>query len=202
MSDPRCGSPYGYIVHITNGTEKCEDCRRAHREAYQRHVVRRYLNRGPLLIDATGTRRRLQALAARGWSSDDLGARLGVTGAAVRQWTYRTRVQRDTAVKVADLYDELWDQPGCRTKTAARAAKRGWAVPLAWDDDEIDDPAALPRHGLRAEVRGRPRNEDREEQVMALTRAGLSATEIALRLRTNKRYVVRVRSRYRTEGAA
>ena len=49
-----------------------------------------------------------------------------------------------TARKVADLYDQLWDQPGNRAKSINLARARGWALPLAWDDDEIDDPAATP----------------------------------------------------------
>jgi len=47
---------------------------------------------------------------------------------------------------VADLYDELWDMPGGCQDALRTAVARGWAPPLAWDDDPgdphyIDDPA-------------------------------------------------------------
>ena len=35
-------------------------------------------------------------------------------------------------------------EAGPSAAAARRALARGWALPLAWDDDEIDDPAATP----------------------------------------------------------
>jgi hypothetical protein len=104
--------------------------------------------------DVTGTRRRLQALVAAGWPQRWLSGRLG------KDWkefyeimTRRPQVEAATARAVAGLYDELWDQqPPQRTaaernavRNACRLAeRRGWALPAAWDDDLIDDPAAAP----------------------------------------------------------
>lgn len=111
--------------------------------------------------DPTGTRRRLQALAYNGWPLSELGRRLGYTGrsAQVRpgQWM-AFGVRRRTADRVAALYDRLWDSPPPRatpyqraaaTAVRNRARARGWAPPLAWDDDTIDDPATLPQHKAR-----------------------------------------------------
>jgi transcriptional regulator with XRE-family HTH domain len=103
-------------------------------------------------VDATGTTRRLRALMAIGWSGKQLGDRLGVTTANL--WPLlrgREHVHAATARKVADLYDELWDQPGNRKKSINLAQRRGWALPLAWDDDEIDDPAAMPHLDTRTD---------------------------------------------------
>lgn len=60
---------------------------------------------------------------------------------------------------VAALYDELWDEPPDESTLRARisvsrsrnhAAARDWPVPMAWDEPEIDDPAA----GLAESWRG------------------------------------------------
>ena len=96
-------------------------------------------------VDGIGTARRLQALMAIGWSGAQLGDRLGWTTSNL--WTMilgRGQVQVATARKVADLYDELWDQPGDRRRSVNLARRNGWVPPMAWDDDTIDDPAAQP----------------------------------------------------------
>lgn len=109
-------------------------------------------------IDGTGTRRRLQALVAIGWSQTRLARQLGI---AMPNFTglihgRDPRVQVATARKVADLYDRLWSTPPtaahrwerggiARAKNVAR--QHGWAPPMAWDDDTIDDPEATPDLG-------------------------------------------------------
>lgn len=97
------------------------------------------------MVDATGTRRRIQGLLALGWSLQQLGDRVGVTGACVCHWTVRPRVTQVTAVRVRRLYDDLsmTVPAGWMAERARRQAKRkGWPVPLTWDDDSIDDPTA------------------------------------------------------------
>lgn len=104
--------------------------------------------RGTLYIDSTGTRRRLQALSYLGWTSRDLAGRMGHRDHSVVLDIVNgvsATVRRDTATKVARLYDELWDQPGPSTRTAAWARRNGWVPPLAWDDDRIDDPNHEPQ---------------------------------------------------------
>jgi hypothetical protein len=68
----------------------------------------------------------------------------------------RDQVTAATARAVAALYDELWHQAPPESShrekiTASRARNyaraRGWALPGAWDDDWIDDPAAVPADG-------------------------------------------------------
>lgn len=110
-------------------------------------------------IDATGARRRLQALAAIGWPHREIADRLGGDFSNVRnlQSGATPKIRQVTADKVRDLYDELWNQPGPSKRAATIARGKGWAVPLAWDDDEIDDPQATPHapDDLRAS-NGRP----------------------------------------------
>jgi DNA-binding CsgD family transcriptional regulator len=203
VSGNLCGRRGGYHRHITEDTPPCAPCREAERQAKERWRKRSYLNHGPLLVDATGTRRRIQALARVGWSAVEIARRMGVTHATVSYWAARKTVRVATAETVRRLYDELSMIPGPSVKSQQYARSKGWPPPLAWSDESIDDPAARPS-GLRTDHEPRRINRDMEVEarVMELTRAGLSAAEIALRLRTNQRQVARVRARYRTEGAA
>lgn len=102
-------------------------------------------------VDGTGTRRRLRALAVLGWPASRLAQRLGTSQSLIR------RLMEDghgcsatTRARVADLYDELWDAapPDDKSSRLARrrAQQRGWLPAAAWDDDEIDDPAAQPHN--------------------------------------------------------
>jgi hypothetical protein len=98
-------------------------------------------------VDGTGTRRRIGALAAAGWSLSEQARRLGW---GVNNYSYMFRhkssaVTAATARKVAALYDELERiEPPVRSgaRTRAWAAKQGLLGPAWWDD--IDDPHADP----------------------------------------------------------
>lgn len=107
-------------------------------------------------VDGTGTRRRFRALVALGWPARTLGARLGFSTRTNWSMTSpeipeRQRIRASTRDAVRALYDELslTVPPRSRYRTIARniAAARGWAPPMAWDDDSIDDPAAVPFAG-------------------------------------------------------
>lgn len=106
-------------------------------------------------VDATGTRRRFQALQAIGWSQQALADRLDTTQTVVGRITRgeQTRVLASTAVRVREIYDALWNTPPVARDGSSRAridrtrryaAAQGWATAMAWDDDEIDDPSARP----------------------------------------------------------
>lgn len=107
-------------------------------------VVLRRLAGTPGIVDATGTRRRVEALHAIGWRAVDLASRLGCTAPAVRQIKWRKTVQRTTALQVAALYDELADHRGPSTRLITTARGWGWLPPLWWDEDTIDDPSYVP----------------------------------------------------------
>lgn len=99
----------------------------------------------PRRVDATGTRRRIQALCAAGWPMDEIGARIGVAGRdAVFLLTRRRWAYRSTAARVAAVYEQLADTPGPSKRSSTLARSRGWLPPLWWDDDTIDDPTFLP----------------------------------------------------------
>ncbi|CAL9668381.1 hypothetical protein SUDANB145_07281 (plasmid) [Streptomyces sp. enrichment culture] len=104
------------------------------------------------LIDATGTRRRVEALAVQGWSRNWVGEQVGIRPEHFRKAVKRDRVEARLARAVVAVYDRWWDQDplehGVRRNPVARvkadAARAGFHSALAWDDDTIDDPNAAP----------------------------------------------------------
>ena len=105
---------------------------------------------GAVDVPSLGTRRRIQALVATGWSQSKIAERLGVTRSNFGKVVHGTApVHASTRAAVADLYDQLWDQAPPQGNQRDRIAYsrainyargRSWVVPLAWDEDTIDDP--------------------------------------------------------------
>ena len=154
------------------------------------------------LTDSTGARRRLQALVAAGWSQARLARELGMTGANFGAMLRRDQVTAGTARAVSDLYDRLWNQPPpahdqrariAASRARSHAAQRGWAPPLAWDDDLIDDPAAAPAEGWErpsqrhsadlAEEAGELFRREGYTQKHAAARLGVSVSGLEMALR-------------------
>lgn len=207
----RCGTSPGYQAHVQDGTQKCAPCRRAHADQRADYRRRRYLRHAPLSVDATGGRRRIQALAAIGWSLAEQSALMGLERSAAHAITTRSWLWPGTAERIRALYDKLAMTPGPSVRARNEAARRGWFPPLAWDDDAIDDPAARPSAGTNLRrVDGRAFDEvavqramhgdavhlrpvERVEATRRLTRLGYSATQIAERLHTTPRSVQRQR---------
>ncbi|CAK7288608.1 hypothetical protein [Streptomyces misionensis] len=104
------------------------------------------------LIDVTGTQRRVQALAVRGWSRNEIARRIRMREDNFRKAISKDRVTAYLARQVAAVYDELWNQDpvdhGISRNAVARiranAERSGWHGPLAWDDETLDEPAAVP----------------------------------------------------------
>lgn len=149
--DPRHGTNGGYLQHVFAKESACQPCREAHNEA-RRNLWRKRYARGVdrLYIDSTGTIRRIRALMAIGWRYCDIDQAAGYD-ATRATWahnlTTQKRVHIDTAEKVARIYDDMCMTPGPSQRLKNLAVKRGWAPPLAWDDDTIDDPDELPDLG-------------------------------------------------------
>lgn len=197
----------------------CTECRGAVAAAAARTSrAKAYGTHRPVNVDATGTRRRLQALAVVGWSHRALAARCGVVAEHLQ--TIRSgrtpRITTNTEQVVMVVYDELWDQTppttgrhqsGAVTKTRNAATRQGWVGPLDWDDDTINDPTAAPHTGhtgepvvdevaIREVLTGRRvplTRTERAEAVRLATERGWGAERIAERLGCDERTVVRVR---------
>lgn len=148
-------------------------------------------------IDATGTRRRLQALVASGWPQARLAARLNMTPGNFSGTMRRPQVTVRTARLAAALYDELWREDprahGVDNQAYSRArnhaSTRAWAPVGAWDDDTIDDPQAQPCTGEQQHPNREELATIRREEVEHLDRCGLSESEIATRLKVSARHV-------------
>lgn len=208
MTGERCGTVRGYRDHITDSTEKCAPCRKAHAADRANYRRRRYLNRVPLKVDATGTRRRIQALAAIGWPLQVQSVRLGWKRSTTYAVASRSWVWPETAEKVRGLYDELSMIPGPSKRVAGEARRKGWPVPLAWDDASIDDPAASPAstrdidsvdelaveavlEGVRLQLAGATAH----AAVRALHARGVPAAVVAERIGIQERQVERLKAR-------
>jgi hypothetical protein len=104
------------------------------------------------LIGPIGTRRRAHALVAVGWPQQYLATHLGMAPGNFSQMLGRPNVLARRALEVRAMYEDLWRAdpaehgatPVGIERAKRHAADRGWAPPGAWDDDDIDDPAAHP----------------------------------------------------------
>jgi AraC-like DNA-binding protein len=132
------------ISRILNGQELVR------RTVAERLLAVRYRPAPGRYVDATGTRRRVQALMAIGHTVVTIAAESGVDGSVIHDVLNGCPTVRGiTADRIAAAYDWLSErQPTGRqasiTVSVKRAAREGWAPPAAWDDDRIDDPDAYP----------------------------------------------------------
>jgi DNA-binding CsgD family transcriptional regulator len=174
-------------------------------------------------VDATGTRRRLQALVAVGWAQAWLARELYRSPANLRRSMTSESVTARTAQLVNDTYERLWDTPPPRQTIAQRnasdaarahATQHRWLPPLAWDDiDEDPDPdpdqpdtsgddsdldeIAIER-AITGDTRVRLTHAEQIEVVRRMSERGRSIRTIAELLSTSKRTV----SRHRRQGSA
>jgi len=104
---------------------------------------------GGARIPATGSRRRLQALACLGWGTSALSTRTALTQRSLNRLLNSDvdTVTLDTAHAVATLYARLRLAPppgrtqlqrNAARQSAARAQAAGWRPPHAWHDINID----------------------------------------------------------------
>lgn len=145
--DERHGTRRGYYAHRADGEAACDPCKRAAAAAEQRYVLARMKGRTGR-VPAVGTKRRLRALQALGWTLTELAERMGSQRSRVEKWCSedKTYVYASTAARVAKVYEELcMTQPTGRwaTRTRNMARRNGYPPPLAWD--RIDDPAETPK---------------------------------------------------------
>lgn len=145
---------------------------------------------GGAIMSTVGTRRRLQALMTLGWSQAELARRLDMRPSNLAPLLHgRRQTVSRTADLVIVLYGRMWNcMPPTTTSSqrAGAARSRGyadqhrWAPPMAWDDDDIDDPAAAPA-GTLGLGRGKRPAVDPEE-ILMLAELGHSPEQIAARV--------------------
>lgn len=150
----------------------------------------------PTCVDATGTRRRIQALVAAGWPMVHLAPHFGLAVRTVIALINQERIYARNAKVVAEAYLRLTamrpDRNGVSRRSVTRArnlaANRRWANKTYWADrmDVIDDPHFTPEYGLtRAELLA-------EEARWLIETGGLTRTQAAERLHKDRSYIDRV----------
>ncbi|MFI8448199.1 hypothetical protein [Streptomyces erythrochromogenes] len=157
--------------------------------------------------DATGSRRRLQALATLGHSWLAIKAQTGITedrlGDIARGLA--SRIKPLEAQLIAKAYKGLSIKPGPRRQVASCARRKGWHGPLAWDD--IDDPAAEPEQAAPySPPAGNGRDSLRMAELKHLLALGESEAAIAKQMGASEAYIhdlaVAIRNRKKSTGAA
>lgn len=161
-------------------------------------------------IDGTGTRRRIQALAAAGWPFRRLDTHLGLSAQYIGDLVRRTEndllVRADTADRVAEGYETLRGQrpsrhgikPHIIRHVRTQAAERRWPTQSYWDQfpDAIDDPHFTPEYKVtQAEILA-------TEAQWLIQATSLSRAEVAERLGKDKSYIDRVLNQTQLKAAA
>lgn len=135
------------------------------------------------VVENTGTVRRLQALAALGWSQSRLASLIGMNPSNFWQLIHGKNkgVLFATAGQVEDIFNARWNQApeaqtaaerGGITRAKREAATKGWATAAAWDD--IDNPDEEPKGNLvdlTVDHRSRP-NLEKLDRLELLIRDG------------------------------
>lgn len=103
----------------------------------------------PSTVSAVGTTRRLQALAASGFSVPAICQAAGIRPSYL--WDMhqlrrglRTRLSWAMAERIRRVYEQLWDDSGDSAVSRRTAQRQGWLPPEAWADGDIDNPDAEP----------------------------------------------------------
>lgn len=134
------------------------------------------LNKGANNIPNVGVKRRIQALVAAGYPMRMLAAEFGASHQNVGFWLKRENVTSETFQKVDELFRRLQLRPGPSKRSMLRAQRLGWAPPLAWDEDTIDDPLAEPLNPKR------PKSEEWIDTYWELRDMGLVEERVAERM--------------------
>lgn len=133
-------------------------------------------------VPIIGLSRRVQALIAIGYTQVDLASRIGIAVDGLSEIVHQKRpwVQVSTAKRISAVFDELQMTDAGNSKGNSRARnlarRNGWAPPLAWDEDTIDNPAAEPQA---------PKGDDKQEFLdtyAELKALGLDDNQIAERI--------------------
>lgn len=175
---------------------RCGRCSRAARRREASRELSRARGFRPL-IDATGTKRRIRALQAIGWTCRDIASVAGIDPRALSQYLRRDSLHHTTVKRISAAYDRLCMAPGRSSLNRQRAVANGWSVPLAWDDGTgphgIDNPSATPYAVNKPDKK--QVSKARLEDVQELAEQGYTRHQIAARLglepKTLERFLAR-----------
>lgn len=153
LTHMRTTMSWGQIAAVTGcSAAHLREILRGDRPAINRLTEEKVLTARPaparargMYIDATPSVRRVQALMTIGHPQHAIAAAAGTPTNRVRLLaTGQTVMRQMLADKIETAWQTLRDTPGGSTRARNMAARLGWAPPIAWDDDTIDDPDAIP----------------------------------------------------------
>ena len=100
----------------------------------------------PYLLPVLGTTRRLRGLAVMGWTLRAITGHVPLTTKTLSLLMAGAQpyVTWYAAEHIARAYDQLCMRRGPSERARVYAQRKGWAPPLAWDEDDLDDPNAEP----------------------------------------------------------
>jgi transcriptional regulator with XRE-family HTH domain len=177
------GSAAAHLRRIASGKEP-----RINRVTHNKIMAVRPSPGGHIFVSALGSRRRIQALQARGHSQYDIAAATGTSQYRISlisngQPTVRLRM----AQRIAAGYQQLADKEGTSSRGRNLAAENGWPGPEYWDEDDFDNPDFVP--ATSDELGRRELGELRRHEIRHLTSCALPEDEIADRLGMARTYV-------------
>lgn len=130
------------------GCFPCVEGRRVYQEQRDKKIAYGRWETDRTKVDATGTRRRVQALAFLGWCSKDIADGIRTRDSHVRHLWRTDTVEQRTKERVEKFYSQVWDKEppsGRKKKTANLARREGWVGPLHWDDIDKDPEPVITR---------------------------------------------------------
>lgn len=147
-------STVGKVLHVSTTTMKRETYEALLRLRPEAPISLEGNRRGGARMDPTGSVRRLQALAAAGWTSSGLYPYLPINQRNLSELTNGRSafIYAITQREIAEAYTKLQHMDPVDNGTTVIGAKRArlraerfrWAPSSAWDEETIDDPAATP----------------------------------------------------------
>jgi len=145
-------------------------------------------------VISVGAERRIQALRAIGWDTVTLSGHLEMDRGDVSK-VGRGLITYGKWERIRDTYERLSVQRGPSQRAVNHARRNGWLLPMEWEGYDIDHPQVTPPRSVRSK-----RDDyygpiaERREKVRELTRLGLSAQQISIRLGVSERQITRDRS--------
>jgi hypothetical protein len=145
------GTRHGTLAGYHLDGCRCELCT-AEATRYEKRRLLDAIEGRPRAVDATGSRRRIQALAVAGFPIRVIAEQLGTQIGPLHRAVNGKRLAAVKAREIARVYRRLrFADParyGVDLRQSARVARmaraKGWSGPEAWETADMDDPGALP----------------------------------------------------------
>lgn len=170
---PGCPSPrHGSASSYYYGCKSPE----AHKLRSEQRKRSDYLARRgmPARVDAIGFIRRYRALCYMGWTTSQQ-VEMARISFDITHIMRHGHVHRSSHEAMVALYERLWNTPGPSSRTRLLAQRKGWLPPMAWDDDELDNPEHIsPEEIFRSHIEALAMNR-RFDRLAAKRRARAAA---------------------------